>query len=177
MRVFVSSALNGVTGIIRKHRMNMPSRVSLLIKMLVMLEGTAQQLSPDFSIGELLRPYKVEAIKRRLSPQRIWRKLQNAHRDWSRLVEALPGDVADIVSRLRRGSFDVHLEHRKLDSIVNRLVLGVLSAALFVGSASLWSNGVRPLVGGVSLPGAAGCAIALYLGFVLVRAIRKAGNI
>ena len=122
----LGGALNGVSEIIRKHRMRMPSRVSLLIKMLVMLEGTAQQLSPDFSIGELLRPYKMDAIKRRLSPQRMLRKLENAHRDWSRLVESLPGDVADIMQRIRRGSFDVHLEHRRLDTIVNRLVLGVL---------------------------------------------------
>ena len=157
--------------------MGMPSRVSLLIKMLVMLEGTAQQLSPDFSIGELLRPYKMDAIKRRLSPQRMLRKLQNAHRDWSRLVESLPGDVADIMHRIRRGSFDVHLEHRRLDTTVNRLVLGVLSAALFVGSAFLWGTNVKPLVAGVSLPGAAGCVIAVYLGFILVRAIRMAGNI
>ena len=110
------------------------------------------------------------AINRRLSPQRMLRKLQNAHRDWSRLVESLPGDVADIMHRIRRGSFDVHLEHRRLDTNVNRLVLGVLSAALFVGSAFLWGTNVKPLVAGVSLPGAAGCVIAvaglsvIYLG-------------
>ena len=173
----LGGALNGITEIVRKHRMNMPSRVSLLIKMLVMLEGTAQQLSPNFSIGELLRPYKTEAIKRRLSPQRMLRKLQNAHRDWSRLVEALPGDVTDIVNRIRRGSFDVNLEHRRLDKVVNRLVLGVLSAALFVGSAFLWGSNVKPLIADVSLPGAAGCVIAVYLGFILVHAIRKGGNI
>lgn len=173
----LSGALNGVTEIVRYHRISLPSRVSLLIKMMVMLEGTAQQLSPDFSIGELLAPYKTEAMLRRLSPQRMVRKLQNAHRDWNRLIETFPGDVADIINGIRRGSFDVHLEHRKLDSIVNRLVLGVLSAALFVGSASLWSREVAPLVRGVSIPGAAGCAMAISLGVVLVRAIRKSGNI
>ena len=81
--------------------------------MLVMLEGTAQQLNPNFSIIELMEPYRVEAVKRRLSPERMWRKLQRSHRDWSRLAEALPGDVADIVNRIRRGRFDVHLEHRR----------------------------------------------------------------
>ncbi len=35
--------------IIRQHRILLPSRVSLLIKMLVMLEGTSQQLNPDFN--------------------------------------------------------------------------------------------------------------------------------
>jgi ubiquinone biosynthesis protein len=173
----LSGALNGMTEIIRQHHILLPSRVSLLIKMLVMLEGTSQQLNPDFNIVELLEPYRVEAVKRRLSPQRMLRKLQNSHRDWSRLVESLPGDVSDIVNRIRRGSFDVHLEHRRLDSIVNRLVLGLLASALFVGSASLLSNNVKPLWRETSVPGAAGCLVAMYLGFKLIYAIRKSGNL
>lgn len=173
----LSGSLNGMIEIIRQHHILLPSKVSLLIKMLVMLEGTAHQLSPDFNIIELLEPYRAESIKRRLSPQRAWRKLQSAQRDWTRLAETFPSDVADIMNRIRRGNFNVNLEHRKLDSITNRLVLGILTAALFVGSASLWSNNVPPRLGDVSLPGSVGCGIAVYLGFTLVRAIRKSGNL
>lgn len=173
----LSSSLNGMTEIIRQHHILLPSKVSLLIKMLVMLEGTAHQLSPDFNMAELLEPYRAESIKRRLSPQRAWRKLQSAQRDWTRLAETLPSDVSDIMNRIRRGSFNINLEHRKLDTIVNRLVLGILTAALFVGSASLWSNDVKPLLWEASVPGAIGCLIAVYLGFTLIRAIRKSGNI
>lgn len=55
--------------------------------------------------------------------------------------------------------------------------MGVLASALFVGSASLWSNNVAPLVFGASLPGAIGCVVAIYLGAQLIRAIRKSGNL
>ncbi len=173
----LSGALNTMTGIIRDHHILLPSRVSLLIKMLVMLEGTSKLLNPKFNIVALLEPYRAVAIKRRLSPERMWRKLQTIHRDWSRLAESFPGDVSDIVTRLRRGRFDVHLEHRRLDSIVNRLVLGLLASALFVGSTSLWSNNVKPLIYETSVPGAVGCLMAAYLGFTLIRAIRKSGNL
>lgn len=173
----LSGALNGMTEIIRSHQIVLPARVSLLFKMLVMLEGTAQQLSPTFSIVELLEPYRTQSIRRRLSPQRMWRKLQSAQRDWSRLAESFPADISDIITRVRRGSFNVHLEHQRLDTIVNRLVMGVLSAALFVGSASLWSNEVWPLIGGVSVPGAGGCLVAVYLGTTLIRAIKNSGDI
>jgi len=173
----LSGSLNGMIEIVRKHHILLPSKVSLLIKMLIMLEGTAHQLSPNFNLIELLEPYRVESVKRRLSPQRAWKKLQSAQRDWTRLAETLPSDVADIMNRIRRGSFDINLEHRKLDSITNRLVLGILTAALFVGSASLWSNAVPPQIGDVSLPGSIGCGVAIYLGFTLVRAIKKSGNL
>ena len=173
----LSGALNGMIAIIRQHRILLPSRVSLLIKMLVMLEGTSQQLNPDFNLVELLEPYRVEAVKSRLSPQRLLRKLQSAHRDWSRLIESLPGDLSDIVNRVRRGSFDVHLEHRRLDSIVNRLVLGLLVSALFVGSTSMLSSNVKPILLETSIPGAVGCLIAVALGLRLLYAIKKSGNL
>ena len=173
----VSGALNGMTSIIRSHHITLPSRVSLLIKMLVMLEGTAQQLTPDFSLAELLAPYRHEAIKRRMSPARLWRKMRQAQNDWTRLIAAFPGDFSDIINRMRRGSFNVHLEHQRLDSIVNRMVMGILAAALFVGSASLWSNNVKPMVFETSLPGAIGCGVAVCLGAQLIHAIRKSGNL
>jgi ubiquinone biosynthesis protein len=107
----------------------------------------------------------------------MWRKLQNAHRDWSRLAESFPGDVSDLMNRIRRGSFDVNLEHRRLDTVINRLVLGILTAALFVGSSFLWGNNVKPLLWETSIPGAAGCLAAVCLGGTLLRAIRKSGSI
>lgn len=173
----LSGALNAMVALVRRHRILLPSRVSLLIKMLIMLEGTSGQLSPEFSIVELLEPYRLESIKRRMSPQRILRKVQNAQRDWMKLAESFPADIADFMERVRKGSFDVNLEHRRLDSIVNRLVLGILSAALFVGSASLMSNNVKPLLWETSVPGALGCFIALVLGLTLLRAMRKSGSI
>lgn len=173
----LSGALNTMTEIIRKHHILLPSRVSMLIKMLVMLEGTSQQLAPDFNIVELLEPYRIESIKRRMSPQRMLRKLQNAQRDWFRLAETFPGDISDLMERVRKGSFDVKLEHRRLDSIVNRLVVGILSAALFVGSASLLSSRVQPLLWDTSVPGTIGCLTAVAIGFTLLRAIKKSGSI
>ena len=92
-------------------------------KRIRILGGEPTLHSRIFDIVELLEPYRVESIKRRMSPQRMLRKLQNAQRDWFRLAESFPGDISDLMERVRKGSFDVKLEHRRLDSIVNRLVL------------------------------------------------------
>jgi ubiquinone biosynthesis protein len=89
----------------------------------------------------------------------------------------LPRDLGEVAQRIRDGTFSVHLHHRNLDPVVNRIVLGVMTAALFVGSSLLWSMKAPPTVEGVSIFGAAGYIVAVYLGWRLVRAIKKSGNI
>ena len=85
-----------------------------------------------------------------------------------------PRELADILMQVKRGRFDVHLEHRKLDTLINRMITGILTAALFMGSASILSNKVHPLLyKEVSILGLSGCLLAVFMGFRLVRAIRR----
>ena len=116
----------------------------MLIKVLVMLEGTAHQLSPQFSVAELIQPYATRAMRNRYSPKKILSRLKANAEDWEHLITILPRDTADILRNLKRGKFDVHLQHRRLEPVANRLVMGILIAALFMGSASFCSNHVRP---------------------------------
>ncbi len=144
---------------------------------LFLLEDTSRRLNPDFSLAELLQPYYAQALKRRLSPHRLIRRLQRTYRDWEHLIDMFPREVADLLERVRRGSFEVNLHHRRLDATINRLVLGVLTAALFMGSAMLWSRSAPPLVLGISLFGALGCFAAIVMGLRLLWAIQKSGKI
>jgi ubiquinone biosynthesis protein len=85
------------------------------------------------------------------------------------------------------GKFDVHLDHRGLGPSVNRLVLGMLASALFVGSSFLLSYQVPPLLfhkhevwlgmKDISLLGLGGCTISLLVGLRLLRAIGKSGHL
>jgi len=170
-------AIHGILRVVREHHLALPSRIAMLLKVLVMLEGTSRRLNPSFSLAEVLEPYREQAIRRRLSPSRLLRRARSTQREWTRLLDSLPRDAADILQRIKSGRFDVHLDHRRLDSIVNRLVLGILTAALFVGSALLWSSGVPPRVVGLSVPGAAGCVVAVGLGWRLLRAITRTGKL
>lgn len=173
----LSGALREMMAIIRKHQIILPTKIAMLLKALIMLEGLARQLNPKFSLAELLHPYSMRAVRRRLSPKRLWRRLEHSYRDWNRLFEILPRDMADILHRVKQGSFDVHLDHRRLDTSVNRLVMGIITAALFVGSAMLWASNTEPVVYGVSVVGAVGCAVAVALGWNVIRAIKKSGDI
>jgi ubiquinone biosynthesis protein len=175
--IHVGAALSNLVEIIRSHHIVLPPALALLLKTIIVLEGTSRRFSPDVSLTELMQPYCSRLMLRRLSPSRIAKRARRTFRVWDRLLTALPRDLTDLLARFRDGSLTVHLDHRHLDPIVNRLVLGILTAAVFLGSSELWSREAKPLFYGVSIFGAVGYTISLYLGWRLMRAIRKSGNI
>lgn len=173
----LASALNELAGIIRRSHIVLPQGLAMLLKTLVLLEGTSQRLSPDFSLAEIIEPHVARSVGRRLSPRRIATRLSRMAREWDRVFEALPRDLGEVMSRMRSGHFRVHLDHHHLDPTVNRLVLGILTAALFLGSSLLWSMKAPPVLFGVSVFGALGYAVAIHMGWRVLRGIKKSGDV
>ncbi len=173
----LSGAIRGLIRIIREYRIILPSNISLLLKVLVMLEGTSRLLNRDFNLVELIKPYLEKSIHKKYSPEKLLQRIQQTYRDWDRLLDMLPKQLTEILQQVRDGCFDVYLEHRRLDTIVNRLVYGIMTAALFLGSCQLLGRQIPPLLKGVSIFGAAGGLLSLFLGFQLFRAIKKSGNL
>jgi ubiquinone biosynthesis protein len=159
----VSGALNGITEIIRRFHILLPPAFALLLRFLVVLEGTAQKLDPAFSLAEMIRPYYLQILREKFSPRRIFRRVHRAVVAWDRLFTMLPGDLTDILERLRRGEMKVHLEHRRLESSVRLLVQGILTAAIFLGSSQMLSSRVPPTLFDVSLTGLMGMGVSVGL--------------
>lgn len=179
----VSAALSEITEIIRRYQIMLPARMGLLIKVLVMLEGTSRLLNPRFSLVEVLEPLQHQMLWRRLSPARHLKKIRRMYAELEHLAEVLPRGLVDILQQVRSGKFDVHLDHRGLEPSVNRLVLGMLTSALFLGSALLLSRNFPPVINlppvmpNISVLGLMGCTMSIALGLRLLWAIRKSGRL
>jgi ubiquinone biosynthesis protein len=171
--VDVGALVRSLTKVIYENRLFLPPGVMLLLRMLGELEGTAKQLNPSFGLFELIQPYAEAAVRRRLAPRHVWRRVQRGGRAWERFLRALPGDLNDMLASMRAGTLSVHLDHRRLDPVVNRLVLGLLTSSLLLGSSLLWSLHAEPVVGGVSVFGAMGYAAACVMALSLIRNIRS----
>jgi ubiquinone biosynthesis protein len=167
-RLRLGEALGEMVRILSRYRLVLPSGAASLVKTFAMLEGTARLLSPTVNVLELVKSYQRKIVLRRLSPQaqvRKWRRLTD---EWGRLGEIVPRGLGEMLQKVQEGRFDIHLEHRRLEPFVNRLAMGLITSALFLGSAVLWSNRVPPVVHGYSVAGVLGCAVSLVLGSRLV---------
>jgi ubiquinone biosynthesis protein len=172
----LAGALTEMIEIIQRYHIALPSSMAMLLKVLVMLEGTAKLLEPNFSLMELIEPYQKTMLRRRLSPARQMRKMRRIYTEVEQLAEVLPRRLREILQQVEMGKFDVHLDHRGLEPSVNRLVLGMMTSALFLGSSLLISRDSWPLWG-ISVPGTLGAILSAFLGWRLLRAISKSGRL
>ncbi|MBX3416798.1 MAG: AarF/ABC1/UbiB kinase family protein [Pirellulaceae bacterium] len=182
----MARALRDFMSIVRRYRVTLPSEVSLLIKVLVTLEGTGQLLAPNFSLLEIMRPHQRLMMVRRMSPTRQIRKARTFYMQLEQLAERMPQRLGNILEQIQSGKFDVHLDHRRLGPSVNRLVLGMITSALFLGSSLMLSYKVPPVwfpergplgFQDLSVLGILGCFASLMIGARLLWAIRSSGNL
>lgn len=163
----LSAALNRMTDIVRRFGMLLPPDVALLLRTLVVLEGSARQLSPKFSLAEVINLHVREH-----GVVRVWgrmrRKVQRTARDWDRFLSDLPRELDEIMKRFREGKLDIHHEHKGMEKTVNRLVRGIITAALILGSTLLWALKTPPLIYDTSVFGVLGYALAMFLAFRLL---------
>jgi len=163
----MSGALNDFVDIVQRYGVSLPSEASLLIKVLVTLEGTGRILNPNFSMRQM-------------------RKMQRFYIGLEQLADVLPQRLTTILEQIQNGRFDINVEHRRLGPSVNRLVMGMITSALFLGSSLMLSFKVPPVLfpgGGwvgiqdLSLLGLLGIGASMMMGIRLVWAIRKSGNL
>ncbi len=182
----LGQALNEMIEIVRRYEISLQPQVAMVIKTLVMLDGTGRSLAPSFSLLEALEPLHVDILLRRLSPARKIKKWQSLYRNLDRIVELLPRRVLELLDQTKAGKLDIHLEHRGLEPSVNRLVLGLLTSALFLGSSLMMSSNVPPLLfpeqpfmgmHRLSLFGFIGTVVSFLLGIRILRAISKSGHL
>jgi ubiquinone biosynthesis protein len=102
------------------------------------------------------------------------------------MLETLPGQVSNVMQLVQEGRLDVHLAHKNLSPSVNRIVLGLLTSSIFLGSSVLLAFQVPPVLflepgwlglERLSLFGLIGYAISSLASLRLIRAINRSGHL
>jgi ubiquinone biosynthesis protein len=138
----LGAMLSDLVAILRQHQLALPPDLSLLIKAFISLEGMGRELDPDFDMAGEAMPLLEQALRARYTPtalfQRGWRGVSEA----LSLVAALPQDISRLLRAARRGRLEIHIDvtHLKrvgnqLDNAASRLTVGIVIAALIIGSS------------------------------------------
>lgn len=162
----IGSMLSELVTVLREHRATLPPDLALLIKAFISLEGMGSQLDPDFDMAGEAMPMLKKVLRALYSPSAIAKRGWRSASEMVALIADLPHDFSRLLRAARRGRLEIHIDvtHLKhvgnqLDGAVNRLVIGIIVAALIVGSSI-----VMTVAGGPTLLGLPTFGLIGYLG-------------
>ncbi len=170
----LGSLIAELLAILRTHRLQLPSEIAMLAKMVVMTEGMGVRLNPEFNLGEVLTPYASRLALERLNPRQLPGLFKKLGLDAAGFGADLPDRLERMLQLLDDG-VEVHLRAEELAPLIsraerigNRLVAGLILAAFIRGVGDLtaadagrlrtWQG--KLLAGGVGAMGTMGGYLA-----------------
>jgi ubiquinone biosynthesis protein len=140
----VGRILTEVTRISGQDGVRPPTELTLLARTLLALDQVARELAPDFDVDDAVRRHASEVMTgtmlEELTPSLLLRSLL----DSKEFLESLPGrsntimeSLADGTMRFRIDLVDTEQLITAIQRLANRLVAGLVLAALILGAATL----------------------------------------
>ncbi len=170
----LGETIETLTEILHRHQLQLSPRFSLLLKSLATIESTARTLDPDLDIIPIMQPYVERIIAERYDPKAIALDMQRQGLAFVRLARNLPQDIHDLVGMARRGKLKVQLEHEELGKIArvtdragSRIAIGIVIAALILGSSVVLASGIGYSTLAFAGFAAAGAVVTLLLASML----------
>lgn len=138
----IASMITEITSVLRNHQVVLPPDLVLMFKAFITLEGMGRSLDPHFDMAGEAAPVLEEVLRRHYSPTNVARRIQKSVAQTMRLLGSLPDDFSQLLRSARRGRIDIHVDIKELhevsvrvDRAASRLTLGIVTAALIIGSA------------------------------------------
>jgi ubiquinone biosynthesis protein len=179
----LGAMLSDLVAIPRHHHIALPVDFSLLVKAFVTLEGLGRELDPGFDMASEALPLLERAVHARYTPTALLKRGARVLGDAFSLMSGLPQDLSRLLRAARRGRFEIHIDvtHLKrigdqLNKAANRLTMGIVVAALIIGSSIVMTVPGGPTLLGLPFFGLAGFLGAVVGGIWLLLSILRSGG-
>ena len=180
----IAGLLQDALTVMRRHRLQFPADLMLLVRAFVTIEGVARRLDPTFNMLEHARPVVAGILRDRMAPSAVAARVADTARDVADAVQTLPHDLMEIVGKARDDRLQIQFVHRNLEHFVqemdrasNRLSFAVVIAALIVGSSFVLQRSAGPHLFGLPAVGLVGFVAAAVLGLWLAVGILRSGRL
>jgi ubiquinone biosynthesis protein len=182
-QIDVGRLLGDFTALMREHSLMLPADLALLFKAALSLEGLGRLLDPEFDMVAEARPYLESLIKDQRSPRALLRTGSRSLREALALGLQLPFDLRRLLKLAERGAVTVHIDvshfdqaWERMDRSVSRLTVGIVTAALIVGSSIVMTTRSESTWFGLPMFGLLGFLGALGGGLWLLLSIARSNR-
>lgn len=129
----------------RKYGIQLPADFTLLVRSLFQTESTARQLDPDFNLLGSAKPIIKKIAAQKINPRSQMAELVKVLHNYKILLRDFPKRMDRILTKAEAGELEVRMDitgtgilEKKMDSMVKRIELSVMFAAVFVTTALIY---------------------------------------
>lgn len=140
----MSAVLMTFTEGLRKHHIQCPGDIVLMIKALTTIEGVAQELDPEFDLITFARPHVERLIKQQYAPGAIRARLKKNGLAWLTVIERAPHQLRTMIERALRNELRVTVDvdglgtmERTIHQASKQVSYAILVGSMIMASAVL----------------------------------------
>ena len=124
-----------------KYGLEIPPEFLMLGRALMTIEGVGKQMDPDLDVFSEMKPFFVDLLKQRYSPEKIGNDLLRTVTRFGERASNMPEKVDEILDDLRRGSLVLNTHDPSLPKVTDllgrRIFSGLTLASLIAGGSVL----------------------------------------
>jgi len=181
-QIDLGAVLSDMMRVIREHSVTLPQGLTLLVRALISLDGIGRRLDPEFSAVRIARPFLHRALRNRYRPEALARRARRNVGETMDLLVGLPRDIRRLVKAARRGAVQLNLDlgrldhfGRQLDRAASRVTIGLVTAAIIIGTSIVTVSEEGGLLG-IPLLGVIGFLTSLAAGAWILVSIYRGGR-
>ncbi|MCR4944419.1 MAG: AarF/ABC1/UbiB kinase family protein [Clostridium sp.] len=176
----ISDILDEFLKVAKMNNISMPKGVSMLSRGILTIQGVIKDLCPEFNFYDIIKNYLKSDLAKEM-------KIQNQILDIikqlifsGKKATFLFGELSDLINMTIKGQSKLNLELKgslesliSINNMVNKIVLGMISVGLFIGSSIICITKMKPRILGIPALGFIGFLLAFILSVLLIIDINK----
>jgi ubiquinone biosynthesis protein len=135
----LGTALRQFMDIAYRNGVKFPSQYILLLKALISLESTVNQLSPTFSIAMVIKDFMKEIYKKKYHPENLAKEYFSYSQDLLFSLKYMPRQIRSILQKMEDEKFTVHVKDeetreitKEIQKLTKRVSISILISALLI---------------------------------------------
>lgn len=166
----LSEVMEDALNAAKAHQISMPAGISMLARGCATIEGLLAEISPETNMLEITAARASETIFTKTDFKKEISDIAKASLGSSRKALDVPGLAADLLRMINKGQSKVNIQMNASDDfekaanrIADKLIGGILVAALLVGSSLICTTAMQPRLLGIPALGVVGYLAAVIL--------------
>ena len=161
--------------LVKDHRLAITPDITLLARSMITIEGTLSTFAPDVNLLRILSIHMSNLLFHELNAKHLLK--HKGRQVYTSLDKSLniPAQLSDLLNITKNGQAQINLQlsdgesfRRDVHSITNRILLTVLTAALFIGSGLASKISTIPKWFGIPWIGCLGYGLSALLFLILL---------